>query len=255
LFFESIVREDRDILDLLTADYTFVDERLARHYGIENVIGNRFRRVEVESDARRGLLGHASILTLTSLATRTSPVIRGAWILEALLGTPPPRPPANVPPLKENESGKKLLSVRERIEEHRKNPACASCHNIMDPIGYSLENFDPVGAWRRRDSGFEIDPSGVLFDGTSVSGPADLRQFLVRSQDLFIRNFTRNLLMYALGRVLKPYDMPAVRAVAAEAGESGNRVSAFALAIVRSPPFSMRRAEGTTERITQAPLQ
>ena len=244
LFFESVVREDRSILDLLTADYTFVDERLARHYRIPNIIGSRFRRVGVDDENRVGLLGHGSILTLTSLSNRTSPVIRGAWILEVLLGTPPPKPPANVPPLEENASGQALLSVRERLEEHRKNPACSSCHNIMDPLGYALENFDPVGAWRTKDAGLEIDPSGTFFDGTVVSSPAGLRAFVLERETLFRRNFTRNFLMYALGRVTHYYDMPAVRSIAAEAATDGNRFSAYVLGVVRSAPFQMRRAVG-----------
>ena len=180
---------------------------------------------------------------MTSLSNRTSPVIRGAWILEVLLGTPPPKPPANVPPLKENTSGEALLSVRERLEEHRKNPACASCHNIMDPLGFSLENFDPVGAWRTKDAGFEIDPSGTFFDGTEVSGPAGLRAFVLRNDALFIRNFTRNFLMYALGRVIQYYDMPAVRSIAAVSTARDHRFSAYVLGIVNSTPFQMKRAE------------
>jgi hypothetical protein len=243
LFFDSIVREDRSVFDLLTADYTFVDERLSKHYGIPNVIGNRFRRVAVADENRRGLLGQGSILTLTSLANRTSPVIRGAWILDVLLGTPAPRPPANVPPLKENETGGKHLSVRKRLEEHRANPACSSCHAIMDPLGYSLENFDAVGAWRFKDNGSDIEPSGTLFDGTEVNGPGGLRAYLLRSETLFLRNFTRHLLMYALGRVVSHYDMPAVRAIAREAAENDHRFSSIVFGIVKSPPFQMRRAE------------
>ena len=252
LFFESIVQEDRSILELLTADYTFVDERLARHYQIPNIIGKRFRRVAVVDENRIGLLGHGSILTLTSLSNRTSPVIRGAWILEVLLGTPPPKPPANVPPLKENASGEALLSVRERLEEHRKNPACASCHNIMDPLGFSLENFDPVGAWREKDAGFEIDPSGTFFDGTEVSGPADLRAFVLQNDTLFLRNFTRNFLMYALGRVIQYYDMPAVRSIVAGAATEDHRFSAYVLGIVKSTPFQMKRAEEGVPMSTEA---
>ena len=243
LFFDSIVREDRNILDLLTADYTFVDQRLAHHYEVPSALGNRFRRVGIEDDNRRGLLGHASILTLTSLSNRTSPVIRGAWIMDVLLGTPPPRPPANVPPLKENEHGGRVLSVRERLEAHRKNPACAACHNIMDPIGYSLENFDPIGAWRTKDSGFDIDPSGTFFDGTVVAGPADLRKYLLDNETLFRRNFTRHLLMYAMGRVIQHYDMPAVRTIAKKANAQDDRFSSYVLGIVRSTPFQMRRME------------
>jgi hypothetical protein len=251
LLFDSIVREDRSILELLTADYTFVDERLAIHYGVPNVKGNRFRRVAIEDETRRGLLGQGSILSLTSLSARTSPVIRGAWILDVLLGTPPPRPPANVPPLKENETGAKTLSVRERMEEHRENPACAACHDVIDPIGYSLENFDAVGAWRTKDSGYDIDPSGTLFDGTEVSGAADLREYLVRNETLFVRNFARHLLMFGLGRVIQHYDMPTVRAITRQAEEQDHRFSAFVMGIVKSPPFQMRRAEAL-EQATDA---
>jgi hypothetical protein len=197
----------------------------------------------VADENRRGLLGQGSILTLTSLANRTSPVIRGAWILDVLLGTPAPRPPANVPPLKENETGGKHLSVRERLEEHRANPACSACHAIMDPLGYSLENFDAVGAWRFKDSGFDIEPSGSLFDGTEVNGPGGLRSYLLRSETLYLRNFTRHLLMYALGRVVQHYDMPTVRAIAREAAENDHRFSSIVLGIVNSAPFQMRRAE------------
>jgi hypothetical protein len=243
LFFDSIVREDRSVADLLTGDYTFVDGRLARHYKIPNIVGNRFRRVQITDPNRRGLLGQGSILTLTSLAIRTSPVIRGAWILEVLMGTPPPNPPANVPPLMENEEGKKLLSVRERLSAHRASPACSSCHNIMDPIGYSLENFDPTGAWRVKDSGYNIDPSGVFYDGSKVDGPAGLQQFLKRHEGLFLTNFSKNMLMYALGRVLHDSDMPAVRSVINEAAQHNNKFSAFVMGIVRSTPFQMRKAE------------
>ena len=244
LFFNSIVREDRDIIDLLDADYTFVDGRLARHYGVPNVVGSRFRRVGRSNSERRGLLGQGSILTLTSMANRTSPVLRGAWIMEVILGTPPPNPPANVPPLKENETGQKLLSVRERLELHRASPVCGACHNIIDPLGYSLENFDAVGAWRTKDSGFDIDPSGTLFDGTPIAGPTDLREYLLRNQDLFVKNFTRNLLMYAMGRVLHHTDMFAVREIVRHAGAEDNRFSSFVMAIVNSTQFQMRRVEG-----------
>ncbi len=245
MFFDSIVREDRNVVDLLTADYTFADGRLARHYKIPNIVGNRFRRVQVTDENRRGLLGHGSILTLTSMANRTSPVVRGSWLMEVILGTPPPSPPANVPPFQEDEDGQKLLSVRQRMESHRANPACASCHDVMDPLGFSLENFDAVGAWRTKDNGFEIDPSGTLSDGTPLNGTASLREYLVGRQDLFITNFTRNLLMFAMGRVLQHYDMPAVRAIVREAGENDNRFSSFVMGIVTSTPFQMRVAEDT----------
>lgn len=243
LFFGSIVRDDRPILDLLTADYTFVDDRLARHYGIPNVLGNRFRRVQVTDENRYGLLGHASILTLTSYANRTSPVLRGKWVMDVLLGTPPPKPPPNIPPLKENTVGVKHQPVRERLEEHRKNPACAACHRMMDPIGFALENYDVVGLWRTKDSGAPIDASGQLTDGTSVNGPASLRQALVNRADLFERKLTEDLLMYGMGRVVQSYDMPAVRSIQREAATSGNRFSSFVLGIVKSAPFQMRQAE------------
>lgn len=251
MLFNSIVKEDRSLTDLLTADYTFVDGRLAKHYGIPNIVGNRFRRVRIPDPNRRGLLGHGSVLTLTSLANRTSPVIRGQWILDVILGAPAPNPPANVPPLKENEEGKKLVSVRERLEQHRANPACAACHNIMDPIGYSLENFDPVGAWRVKDSGARIDPSGEFYDGSKVDGPEGLREFLKRNETLFVTNFSRHLLMFALGRVLQDHDMPAVRSIVREAGRNNNRFSSFVMGIVRSTPFQMRKVEAT-ETVTAA---
>ena len=245
LFFDSIVREDRSVLDLLTADYTFVDQRLATHYGIANVVGPRFRRVRIADEQRRGLLGHAGVLTLTSVANRTSPVIRGAWILDVLLGTPPPRPPANVPPLQENETAERHLSVRERMVEHRANAFCAACHNVTDPIGFALENFDAVGAWRTRDAGFAVDPSGTLYDGTPVDGPVSLRRFLLENEGLFVTNFTRNLLMYAIGRVFQPYDMPAVRAVVRDAARQDQRFSAYVMGVVMSTPFQMRRDAAT----------
>ena len=243
LLFDHVVREDRSLLELLDADYTFVDERLAGHYGIPNVVGSRFRQVPVPGPERRGLLGHASILTLTSVSNRTSPVIRGAWVLDVLLGTPPPRPPADVPPLEESESHQVLTSVRDRVVAHRANPACASCHNVMDPVGFSLENFDAVGAWRTMDGPDRVDPSGTLYDGTPVDGPSGLRAFLLANDDLFLSNFARNLLMYATGRVFQPYDMPAVREVVASASAHDHRFSAYVLGVVNSTPFRMRRAD------------
>jgi hypothetical protein len=243
LLFEDIVHGDRSVVTLLNADYTFVDERLARHYGIPNVEGDRFRRVQVTDPNRYGILGHGSILTVTSYATRTSPVVRGKWIMDNLLGSPPPRPPANVPPLKENAVGAKPLPVRLRLEEHRKNPACASCHTMMDPIGFSLENFDGVGAWRIHDSAENIDASGKLVDGTKVNGPVSLREALVDHSDAFLHTFTEKFLTYALGRGTEPYDMPVVRAIDRRAAHNGNRFSAFVLGIVESVPFQMRRAE------------
>jgi Protein of unknown function (DUF1592)/Protein of unknown function (DUF1588)/Protein of unknown function (DUF1587)/Protein of unknown function (DUF1585)/Protein of unknown function (DUF1595) len=255
MLFDSIVREDRNVADLLTANYTFVDERLAKHYGIPNVLGNRFRRVTLTDPNRFGLLGQGSILTLTSYAIRTSPVQRGKYVMEVLLGTPPPPPPPNVPALPENSDSRtghaaKLLSVRERMQEHRANAVCAACHKMMDPIGFSLENFDAVGVWRTNDSGFRIDPSGEMFDGAKLNGPVDLRNALLSHSDAFVGTFTENLLAYALGRVLESPDMPAARAIDRAAAGNNNRFSSFILSIIKSPPFQMRKAEETAPATT-----
>ncbi len=241
LFFDSIVREDRSVLDLLTADYTFVNGRVARHYGIPNVTGNEFRRVTVP-EYRRGLFGHGSILVLTSVADRTSPVMRGKWIMEVLLGSPPPPPPPNVPPLEETKgtANGKLLTVRERMEEHRKNPACASCHRVIDPLGLALENFDVTGRWRIKDNGFPVDAAGVMYDGTKLDGPAALRDAILKRQDVFLQTFTENLMTYALGRRVEYYDMPMVRRIVREAAQNGYRFSSFVNGIVNSPAFQMR---------------
>jgi Protein of unknown function (DUF1592)/Protein of unknown function (DUF1588)/Protein of unknown function (DUF1587)/Protein of unknown function (DUF1585)/Protein of unknown function (DUF1595)/Cytochrome C oxidase, cbb3-type, subunit III len=240
LFFDSIMREDRTVVDLLTADYTFVNERLAKHYGIANVYGSQFRRVTLPDDARKGLLGKGSILMVTSHADRTSPVVRGKWILENLIGSPPPAPPPDVPPFPDNAAGQKPLSVRERMEQHRDNPTCASCHKIMDPLGFALENFDAVGKWRMREEGHAIDASGQLTDGTRVDGVASLRQALLKRPDVFIGTLTEKLLTYALGRGLDYYDMPAVRAIVREASAHDSRFSSLVLGIVGSVPFQMR---------------
>ena len=240
LFVASIVREDRSVLDLLVADYTFVNERIARHYGIPNVTGSEFRRVTVP-DERRGLLGQGSILTLTSVADRTSPVMRGKWIMEVLLGSPPPPPPPNVPALEETSAnaGGKLLTTRERMEEHRKNPACASCHRVIDPLGLSLENFDVTGRWRIKDNGAPVDSSGVMYDGTKLEGPAGLRAALLKHQDVFLQTFTQNLMTYALGRRIEPEDMPAIRAIVRNAAAHDLRFSAFVAGVVGSAAFRM----------------
>ena len=244
MFFESIMRENRSVLDLLNADYTFVDERLARHYGIPNVLGDRFRRVQISDDNRKGLLGEASILTLTSASNRTSPVARGKYVMEVFLGTPPPPPPPNVPALKENAEGFQPISVRQRMEEHRKNPACASCHKLMDPIGFSLENFNAVGGWRTNDSGFQVDAVGQMYDGAKLDGPASLRKALLQHSDAFIGTFTENLLAYGMGRVLQTSDMPAVRSIEMQAATQNDQFSAFIWGVVNSAPFRMRTAEG-----------
>jgi hypothetical protein len=249
LLFDRIAREDRSVLELLTANYTFVDERLANHYGIPNIIGNRFRQVPVTDENRLGLLGHGSILTLTSIADRTSPVARGKWVLEVILGTPPPPPPPNVPELEvtSGTQGDKLLTLRQRQEQHRQNPFCAGCHVMIDPIGLALENFDPTGRWRELDAGNPVDAAGELFDGTKVDGPVGLREALLSKSDSFIRNFTENLMTYSLGRRVQYYDMPTVRAIARDAAKNDNRFSSFVLGIVESPAFQMRIVQPTTE--------
>jgi len=239
LFFQSIVREDRSVMDLLNADYTFVNERLARHYGIPNVYGSQFRRVTLTSEDRRGLLGQGSILTVTSYPNRTSPVQRGKWILTNLLGIPPTPPPPNVPALKENGDGKPL-SLRERMEQHRADAVCAGCHKVMDPIGFALENFDAVGQWRTKDDGSPIDPSGTLYNGAKVDGPVALRQMLAGQQDVFAGVMTEKLLTYALGRGVEYYDMPAVRKIVRAAQSNDLRFSSLVLATVESVPFEMK---------------
>ena len=245
LFFGSIIHEDRSALDLLTADYTFVNERLAKHYDIPNIYGSHFRRITLPPESPRGgLLGQASILAVTAYATRTSPVVRGKWILENLLGTPPPPPPPNVPPLSEDKSDA-VLSMRERMVEHRRNPVCASCHAIMDPVGLSLENFDAVGRWRTLTDGFApIDASGSFPDGTTFDGVSGLKQAILGRSDQFIRTLTEKLLTYALGRAMEYYDAPAVRAIERTAARDDYRFSSLILGIVKSTPFQMRRPPG-----------
>jgi hypothetical protein len=241
MFFGSIVNEDRNVLDFLNANYTFVNERLAQHYGIPNVYGPRFRRVTLNDEARRGLLGQGSVLTVTSYATRTSPVLRGKWILTNILGTPPPAPPPNVPALKENNEGGKALSVRERLEEHRKSPACASCHKIMDPLGFALENFDATGQWRAKsEDGAPIDASGVLLDGSKVDGPTTLRASLMGRPDVFVSTLTEKLMTYALGRGVDYNDQPTIRAIVAHAVTDHYRFSDLVTGIVKSPEFRMK---------------
>jgi hypothetical protein len=242
LLFKSVVSEDRSALDLMTADYTFVNERLARHYGIPDIYGSRFRRVPVTNEARRGLLGQGSILALTSHAERTSPVVRGKWILENILGMPVPPPPPDVPPLKENQEGQKPRTMREQMAEHRTNAVCASCHKIMDPIGLALENFDAAGAWRSEDAGAPIDATGELADGTKVDGVVTLRKALLNRPEVFVGTLTEKLLTYALGRGLDYRDMPAVRAILRDAATKNYRFSAIILGVVHSTPFQMRMA-------------
>src|SRR5437867_3229270 len=238
LLFESIVLEDHSALDLLNADYTFLNERLAKHYGVANIYGDQFRRVTVTDEYRKGLLGQGSILTLTSYANRTSPVNRGKYVLTNILGTPPPAPPPNVPPL--DETAGKMLSMRERMEQHRKNPACSGCHKLMDPIGLALENFDGIGRWRSADGGAKIDASDTLFDGTRVDGPVALRRAVLARSEQLVRTITEMLLTYGLGRGVEYYDMPVVRSILKAAARNNYRFSSLVLGIVKSAPFQMK---------------
>jgi hypothetical protein len=253
LFFESIVREDRSVLDLLNADYTFLNERLARHYGIPGVYGNQFRRVKLDKEERRGLLGKGSLLMVTSYNTRTSPVLRGKWVLENILGTPPPPPPPNVPSLKDDKNTK-AMTMRQRMEQHRANPACAVCHKVMDPIGFALENFDATGRFRTTNGGADktpIDVSGSLPDGTPFQGPAELRQILMSHGEQFVDTFTEKLLTYALGRGVNYVDAPVVRKVVRDAAPNNYRWSSLVLGIVNSTPFQMRSAQPQRHRDTE----
>jgi hypothetical protein len=259
LFFDSIVREDHNVVDLLTADYTFVNERLARHYGISGVGGAQFRRITLTDDYRHGLLGKGAILALTSVADRTSPVLRGKWVMGVLLGTPPPPPPPAVPKLDETSAlgAGRILTVRERMEVHRANPTCANCHRVIDPIGLALENFDVTGAWRTLDTtpgyspdgirihtpGVPVDAKTQMIDGTPLDGPVSLRQALVGRSDQFIQTLTEKLMAYALGRRIAYYDMPTVRAIDRDAAKNNNRFSALVMGIVKSPAFQMSKAK------------
>ena len=246
LFLESQLREDRSVVDLLTASYTFVNGRLARHYQIPNIYGSEFRRVTLSDDRRVGILGRASILTATSYPTRTSPVLRGKWLLSNILGTPPPPPPPDVPGLRDTGENGKAASVRERLELHRKNPVCAACHAHMDPLGFALENFDAVGAWRTEDAGAPINASGAMPGGGKFEGPAGLRQLLLENREQFVRTVTEKLLAYALGRGLEYYDNPAIRTIVRQAQGSDYSWSSIILGIVKSVPFRMRNpSEGS----------
>ena len=242
LLVESTLREDRSVADLLNTDYTFVNQRLAEHYGMKGIYGNEFRRVAVSDPNRQGLLGQASIMTVTSYPNRTAPTIRGKWVLEQLLGTPPPPPPPNVPALKDDGSTK-TLTMRQRMEEHRASPQCSVCHRLMDPLGFALENFDGIGRWRSagEDGTGSIDSSGILPDGTQFDGPKGLREILVNKRDMFVETFTERLLTYALGRGVEQYDAPIIRRIVREASADDQRWSSIVLGIVNSNPFQMRR--------------
>jgi mono/diheme cytochrome c family protein len=246
LFFDSIVRENKSVRDLITADYSFVNERIARHYGIPNVTGEEFRKVTLP-ETRRGILGQGSILLLTSVADRTSPVQRGKWVMQVLLGSPPPPPLPNVPPLDETKAadGARVLTVRERMETHRRNPQCTSCHRVIDPLGLALENYDVTGKWRTNDHGIVIDPTGELYDGTKIDGPAGLRAALLKYEPVLWRSFTENLMTYALGRQVEFYDMPAIRAIVRDAARQDYKLSSFILGVVNSQAFRMSRQQPT----------
>lgn len=254
LFFDDLVRRDRPLFELYSADYTFVNERLAQHYDMPNVVGPSFRRVQYPDAGRRGLLSHASVLTLTSHAGRTSAVERGKWVMEVLLNSPPPPPPPGVPDLEATPASTsgRLLTVRERMEQHRKSPACASCHKMMDPIGLAMEQYDVTGRLRVRDNGMPIDSRGDLWDGTTASTVAELQRALLRREDALLRTFTRNLMAYAIGRRIEAYDMPTVRAIVRDASKQEHRMSAYILGVVRSPAFRMQRAEGVIPKATDA---
>jgi hypothetical protein len=249
LLFAHLVREDRSALELLTADYTYVNERLAKHYGIPGVSGDAFRRVPLTGPAavRRGILGHGSVLTLTSVADRTSPVQRGKWVMEVLLGSPPPAPPANVPDLAEvgvAHDGR-LLSVRQRMEQHRASPACSSCHRVIDPLGLALENFDVTGRYRTKDSDQPVDAAGQLFDGTALDGPGGLRAVLLDRKETVLRTFTEFLMTYALGRRVESFDMPTIRAIVRDAEAHEYRMSTFVMGVITSAAFQQRSREVT----------
>jgi hypothetical protein len=241
LLFASIVRGNRSVLDLLDADYTFVNERLARHYGIPGVYGSRFRRVQVTDPNRRGLLGHGSILAMTAVATRTSPVLRGKYIISNLMNTPPLPPPAGVPDLEESAIKDRPSTVRQQLERHRANAVCGSCHRNIDPVGFALENFDAVGQWRTATKeGLAIDAAGVLSDGTKVDGPVALRKALLSRPDIFAGTVTEKLLIYALGRGLEPVDMPVVRNIVRNSAARNYPLQEILTGIVKSAPFQMR---------------
>ena len=241
MFFENLVAEDRSLLELVSADYTFMNERLANHYGIEGVIGNDFRRVTYSDETRRGLLGHGSVLMLTSMSNRTSPVLRGKWVMEVIMGAPPPPPPPDVPTLEVTEGAEDgiILTTRERMEKHRANPTCNACHQFMDPIGLALDNFDVTGAWRIREDGRELDTSGTYYDGTAINTPMDLNEVLIKRPIPILRSFTANLLAYAMGRRIEFYDQPIVRKIVKEAEADDYSMSSFILGVVRSEPFQM----------------
>jgi hypothetical protein len=246
LLFESIIKENRNVVDLLTADYTFLNERLAQHYGIPNIYGSQFRRVALGPDLayRRGLLGQGSVLSLTWVQNfRTSPVKRGVWVLENILGTPPPEPPPNVPPLEDSKGDNKIMTLREQMTLHRKNEPCASCHKLMDPIGFALENFDADGSYRTKqggEGGVPLDTSATLWDGTKVNGPVELRQALLHYSPQFVRMITEKLMTFSLGRGVEYQDMPVIRSIVRDADKNDDKFLSILMGVIKSRPFQMR---------------
>jgi hypothetical protein len=252
---DTVIRENRSVLDLLRANFTFVNERLAKHYGIPNIYGSRFRRIEFDKtepaspkpdgedvgQRRGGLLRQGSILLVTSYPTRTSPVIRGKWILDNILGVPPPPPPADVPALENVKTSKKTMTIRERLSEHRKNPTCAGCHRLMDPVGFALENYDAVGRWRTVDAGERIDASGTFFDGTPFRGVGDLQNAILAHPEFFVTTLSEKLLTFALGRGVEHYDAPAIRKIVRDAARDDYRFASIVMGVVNSMPFQNRK--------------
>ena len=253
LLFDHLVREDRSLLELFTADYTFLNERLARHYGIPGVSGDTFRRVRYPDDTRRGVLGHGSVLLLTSMSARTSPVLRGKWVMEVLMGTPPPPPPPNVPAFEDTEGASegRRLTTRERLEKHRANPTCNACHRFMDPIGLALDNYDVTGRLRIRENDAPLDTRGTFYDGTDVSTPRELTEVLMKRPIPLVRNFTANLLAYAMGRRVEYVDQPVIRAIVRDAEANDYRMSSFILGVVKSAPFQMARSRAPDPKTEQ----
>ena len=248
-FFDHLVRENRSLLELFTADYTFLNERLAGHYGIPGVAGDEFRHVRYPDDTRRGVLGHGSVLLLTSMSARTSPVLRGKWVMEVLMGTPPPPPPPNVPAFEATEgtSEGRRLSTRERLEVHRANPTCNACHRFMDPIGLVLDGYDVTGRVRIREDGVPLDTSGTFYDGTDVSTPSELMAALLKRPIPLVRNFAANLLAYGIGRRVEYFDQPQLRAIVRDAAANEYRLASFILGVVKSDPFQMSRSPAAAE--------
>lgn len=252
MFFDHLVRENRSFLELYNANYSFMNERLANHYGIPGVIGDDFRKVTYPNDQRNGILGHGSILVQTSLGNRTSPVLRGKWVMQVLLGTPPPPPPPGIPDLEETEGVAKgeVLTTRRRMEIHRTDPTCAACHKVMDPIGLALDNFDVTGKWRIREFGMPLDTQSTFYDGTEISTPADLTTMLLKRPLPLVREFTSSLMAYAIGRRVEFYDMPVVREIVSEAGEDNYPMQSLIMGVILSDAFRMKDVSpGDSEEI------